>query len=444
MSHSCNVCLEEFRDDSNPAHLCIPCGHNTCKPCLDNWFETNVRRSCPECRGYVTSSIVNRSLMNVISAGVTESSGNNKITPILRATTDNVQLKRDATYELISDKCDFAIYVIDNSGSMDYYLDGKTFTEDRDGIVNKKEHVTRWEEAVSKTIQIALYNIVRNMPASYYLLNPSTSEWIQDTDYMIIDPTQLDRNEKSKIIQQLENTLLGSENIRGNTPLDRITSYFIHDRDCFIRPEAEIICYNIITDGEPNDKRLFEFQLRELCRCHKVWLVINLCTDDDIVVEYYNDLDSKLGSELSGMDVLDDLESEANEVWNMGNRFFNYSLGIHICRMAGCFSVVSDWMDEVKLQPHYADKLIRELTGTHQLRFGYPEYIESPLKYLKSIDQINVIHPRVYSVLTRRFVPLINKHWLHYRMLSVLIWKWFHSYGYGITIMAIVLVTILI
>ena len=41
-----------------------------------------------------------------------------------------------------------------------------------------------------------------------------------------------------------------------------------------------------------------------------IFLVINLCTDNDAVVDYYNDLDKVLGSELSGLDVLDDLESE--------------------------------------------------------------------------------------------------------------------------------------
>ena len=36
-------------------------------------------------------------------------------------------------------------------------------------------------------------------------------------------------------------------------------------------------------------------------------------TENDNVVEYYNNLDRKIGKELSGMDVIDDLESEQKE-----------------------------------------------------------------------------------------------------------------------------------
>jgi hypothetical protein len=351
--------------------------------------------------------------------GTISEPNNNKNSSLASNTTiDNIELyTHNRHYEVIRDKCEFAIYVIDNSGSMDYYLDGKTFVMDRDSTVRKTTHLTRWEEAVSKTLQIVKYNINRNMAASYYLLNPASGEWIQDKDYIVIDPNCLDRQEKFQVVEHLKQTLLDKSNIRGDTPLDRITNYFIYNRECFVRKEVEIVCYNIITDGEPNDKLRFEFQLRELCRVHKVWLVVNLCTDDDSVVDYYNSLDTDLGSELAGMDVLDDFESEAKEVWNIGNRFFNYSLDIHICRMAGCYSVVSDWMDEILLEPHYADKLIRELTGITDQRFGYTEFQDSIRSFVTRIDSINARYPAVYSIIKRDFVPVLNKYWLCYLMI---------------------------
>lgn len=439
MSNLCNVCLEVFNRDSNPAFLCIPCGHVTCESCLENWFKTNTDKTCPECRTPVQSTVYDRALMNVIGSTTTT-------TPPLASTTvssDNVYLgTRDRSYELIRDKCEFAVYVIDNSGSMEYYLDGKTFIQDRDGRIVKQDCQTRWTEACVKTLEIAKYNIRREMPASYYLLNPMDDEWLQDRDYIIIDPSQLSRHDKLEAIKTLEKTLLSYKNIRGNTPLDRITHYFANDRDSFITKEAGIVCYNVITDGEPNNKENFEFQLRELSRSQKVWLVINLCTEDQRVVDYYNSLDTKLGYELSGMDVIDDLESEAQEVWDRGNRFFNYSQEIHVCRMAGCFSVVSDWMDEIQLKPHYVDKLIRELTDIQDRSFGYSDYLKSPKNYLASIDQINADYPMVYSVLSQRMVPLLNRHHLHYLM-----WRtWFNNIlaKYSYCLVALVMVAVLL
>ena len=42
-------------------------------------------------------------------------------------------------------------------------------------------------------------------------------------------------------------------------------------------------------------------------------------------MDYYNELDTAIGRELSGCDVIDELESEQKEVLAAGNRFFVYS-----------------------------------------------------------------------------------------------------------------------
>ena len=68
---------------------------------------------------------------------------------------------------------------------------------------------------------------------------------------------------------------------------------------------AVIIC----TDGESTDGDMTA-ALRPLEKL-PVWVVIRLCTDDDKVVSYWNDIDTKLELEI---DVLDDLCSECLEV----------------------------------------------------------------------------------------------------------------------------------
>jgi hypothetical protein len=63
----------------------------------------------------------------------------------------------------------------------------------------------------------------------------------------------------------------------------------------------------IATDGESTDGNLADAMkpLEEL----PVWVVIRLCTDEDSVVEYWNNIDSQL--ELD-MDVLDDLNGRVD------------------------------------------------------------------------------------------------------------------------------------
>ena len=83
-------------------------------------------------------------------------------------------------------------------------------------------------------------------------------------------------------------------------------------------------------DGHEKNKELFVKAMRSL-EGLPIWIVIRLCTDDEHVVNFYNDLDEQL--ELS-LEVLDDFESEALEVYEH-NKWLNYTLPIHRLREAG-------------------------------------------------------------------------------------------------------------
>merc|ERR1712046_219093 len=111
--------------------------------------------------------------------------------------------------------------------------------------------------------------------------------------------------------------LLQPHNVRGATPLDQITRYL--RQQLYKNASSNKLGYVVFTDGEPSSKLSFERELRQLASdvrsttstqssvptsaVHSLFLTVNLCTDQDDVVEYYNDLDQKLGTELSGMDV---------------------------------------------------------------------------------------------------------------------------------------------
>jgi len=274
--------------------------------------------------------------------------------------------------------------------------DGKVVIFDEQRRMCIIEGIARWEEAQSKAVVIAEYNIKRKMPPSYYLLNPSSSNWIEGEDFVNIDPNE-DGYEQNLMI--LKDKILHRNNIRGATPLDAITRHIKNSLD-----EKDIkvpVCYNIITDGEPNKKRLFENELRYLANHFTIFLTINLCTDNDDIIEYYNDLDVKIGSELGGLDVIDDYKGEQLEVIKAGNTFITYSHDIHICRMAGCNSVVADLLDETALSVFHANKLVKELLNNPS---DLPHWTNRQA-YIEKVQQLNT---RVYNLHKKGMDDLIN------------------------------------
>ena len=131
-------------------------------------------------------------------------------------------------------------------------------------------------------------------------------------------------------------------------------------------------------------------------------------------MDYYNDLDTKIGKELSGFDVIDDLECEQIEILQAGNNFFVYSEQIHIARMAGCFSIVADLMDEKKLSSYHAWKLCNELCG---IQSKDVPYFTNRKHYIQHIKTVVDKKSKVYDYKNRAMSPIINVH-----KLDQLIW----------------------
>merc|ERR1712021_111555 len=95
----------------------------------------------------------------------------------------------------------------------------------------------------------------------------------------------------------------------------------------------------LATDGLPTSRegissaeesQEFIFALQQL-QALPIWLVVRLFTDDEEVVEFYNDLDTQLEM---NMEVLDDFCNEAKEIYKY-NRWLNYARPIHVCREIG-------------------------------------------------------------------------------------------------------------
>jgi hypothetical protein len=120
-----------------------------------------------------------------------------------------------------------------------------------------------------------------------------------------------------------------------------------------LQATGQMVAIILATDGLPSDSHgrcdtgtciEFENHLLSLAGL-PVWIVVRLCTDEDLVVEYYNYLDNQL--ELS-LEVLDDWVSEGKEVYRF-NPWLNYGQSLHRCREMGFHHRLFDLLDERKL-----------------------------------------------------------------------------------------------
>lgn len=129
----------------------------------------------------------------------------------------------------------------------------------------------------------------------------------------------------------------------GETPLCRQ----IHEIAAEIRAvEANLTSYGqkaciiIATDGESSDGDVLEaMKALEGLPC---WVIARLCTDDERVVEYWNHIDEQ---NIIGVDVLDDLTSEAKEVRRF-NPWLCYNEAFHRMREFGVSYPEMDELDE--------------------------------------------------------------------------------------------------
>jgi len=245
------------------------------------------------------------------------------------------------------------IWIVDNSGSM-LGNDGQKIAQSPvDKTVFKLIPSSRWEE-LSDTVNqhIKLASIIK-APTSFRLLNdPGARVGPQrfgicergDDPHIINEEVQIATDITSKVQPQ------------GSTPLTK----HIHDiynevcaNRAYLESTGKYISIVLATDGLPTDIHGEETAAEQanLIASLKqfenlpVWIMIRLCTDDKLVVQFYNDIDAQLEMPI---EVLDDFVSEATEV-NAFNPWLNYALPLHQCREMGMATIRSfDFLDERK------------------------------------------------------------------------------------------------
>jgi len=297
------------------------------------------------------------------------------------------------------------IWIVDNSGSMqtdDGHLISSKSTPEK--LIMKK--CTRWEELRSCVQYHMRLAALIKAPTQFRLLNPYghglRAFSIAEGD----NPNKFVANAEVAV-QQLHEL-----QPRGGTPLTAHVGEIravVESMAPMLRESGQRVSIIIATDGIPTDgsskspRDSFVRALRTL-EGLPVWLVIRLCTDDDSVVDFYNEIDSML--ELS-IDVLDDFEAEAKEVYEV-NPWINYTLPIHRLREAGYPDRLFDIMDERAFTKSEVNEFCRLIFGTSRMD-GAPDASADWTNFLEHVSRLSNAEKKMWNPVKRRPKTLISE-----------------------------------
>mmetsp|Transcript_3435 Transcript_3435/g.5150 ORF Transcript_3435/g.5150 Transcript_3435/m.5150 type:complete len:426 (+) Transcript_3435:77-1354(+) len=241
------------------------------------------------------------------------------------------------------------IWVVDNSGSMQN-TDGHRFVETKRKQDVQVVGCSRWNEIRDCIEYHAQMAATLEAPTAFRMLNDPACG--PDSQQFGIAENSLDE----RILQEEMDraiTIMKTAQPGGVTPLiqhiEEIKSS-VSELAPRLRADGCRVAIILATDGLPTDERGYggaaiQQQFVEALRGLEglpVWVVVRLCTDEEKVVEFYNDLDGQL--ELS-LEVLDDFIEEAGEV-HEHNPWLNYALPLHRLREMGYHHRIFDMMDE--------------------------------------------------------------------------------------------------
>merc|ERR1712194_617106 len=241
------------------------------------------------------------------------------------------------------------IWVVDNSGSMGA-VDGHRFVETKNKRDLKVASCSRWNEIRDCIEYHAQMAAALEAPTTFRMLNdPSCGP---NSQQFGIAQTSLDSGVLQEELDRAI-TIMKTAQPGGVTPLIQHIQEIrqsVAELEPQLRADGCRVAIILATDGLPTDERghggaAIQQQFLEALRGLEglpVWVVVRLCTDEEKVVEFYNDLDGQL--ELS-MEVLDDFIAEASEV-HEHNPWLNYALPIHRLREMGYHHRIFDMMDE--------------------------------------------------------------------------------------------------
>jgi len=296
-------------------------------------------------------------------------------------------------------------WVVDNSGSM-RVVDGKRLEPREDGNYSVQS-CSRWHE-LQDTIRLhvdiaAKFKIYSN----FRLLNFPESE--------IKRKFTVSTRSTSDLHQEVETArrMMSSEP-RGKTPIVKRLKEIrdeIEEVAERLRHNGEKLLLVIATDGKPTDekgndgenaKRQLTSILKEL-EIYPIWIIIRICSNDDEIIGYYNDIDAQFERSL---EVLDDVYGEGKEISKV-NKWLNYALPLHWSREMGFRDRLFDLIDERALTQDEMIKFCELLFGVDPMRNLPDPYVEWP-KFVEELSKIVELEGNVWNPLKKNPLPWID------------------------------------
>ena len=282
-------------------------------------------------------------------------------------------------------------YIIDDSGSMNT-LDGHRIVGDD---VRKQRMIkcTRWSELCSSLRFHAELSHAAKAPTEFRFLNLA--------EPVLVGSPSDEKGEGLEIFLKI----LDEEGPGGQTPLcEQIKQVVasIQRIEDDLRRAGQKACVIVATDGEPTDGDLVE-AMRPLQQL-PVWLVVRICSDDEAIVTFWNNIDEDLEID---MDVLDDIQSEAEEIRAV-NSFLYYNQPLHQLREFGSAMKELDLIDEAMLSSEQMSAVCSMLLcdSKDDPKLPLPE-----LDFGQFISQLKAMlakRPVIFDPILRTPAPLIN------------------------------------
>jgi len=253
----------------------------------------------------------------------------------------------NALYQSCKDAFALRLWVVDNSGSM-VHPDGRKLVSTTNKNDVKWVRCSRWEELKECVMYHAQLAALLNCPTKFNFLNSQHNRIPHSCGVaeMGLDMVEEELASFSNVLSEVHPS--------GSTPLERHLNEIyatIAPMKASLEKSGKKVVVCLATDGIPTDdrgyqdyvtKRKFERALQRLMRELPVWMVVRLCTSEESVLKFYQDIDEQLECNI---EVLDDYLDEAKEVY-VCNPWITYGLPLHRCREMGFHHRVLDLLDE--------------------------------------------------------------------------------------------------
>lgn len=189
------------------------------------------------------------------------------------------------------------IVILDNSGSMQQGDGKRLVAHGREAGSFRSISCSRWQELSADASHLASMSAALDARTDFHLLNPSpgfnTASLCQASWEGVAPLGPLVGLSTLK-------TMLAGVQPQGTTPLTEAVMNVVSMLEPSaqaLRARGEQIAVIIATDGLPNSKETF-VQAMQLLQSLPVWVVVRLCTDDESVVSFWNELDAALEAPL--------------------------------------------------------------------------------------------------------------------------------------------------